>query len=267
MLRRPAVAGMFYPRRASELREMIAGVTPQDVERRECLGCLAPHAGYIYSGRVAAEVYARITFPPTVVILSPNHRGPLIDFSLWPDGEWETPLGKVQVDAELARAIAAACPVISDDTSPHMFEHAAEVHVPFVQYHAPDAKIVPIIISTGDLDVLKEFGRGLAQAIKAHTNKVLVVASSDMTHQEPQEIAKQKDQLAIDRMLALDEDGLYETVRRRHISMCGIFPAVSMLACAKALGATSAELVLYQTSGDAIGDYSSVVGYAGVLVR
>ena len=266
MKREPAVAGMFYPDDAHELRDMIKRMLPEGVTPQPCLGCVAPHAGYIYSGRVAAEVYARIAIPDTVVVLSPNHRGPLIDFSLWPQGDWQTPLGAAEIDAEFASALQQNCPMVSTDTAPHVHEHAAEVHVPFIQYLAPHAKIVPIVVSERHPDALKEFGRGLAETILQHSGDVLVVASSDMTHQEPHEQAKKKDQLAIDRMLELDEDGLYRTVVENRISMCGIFPVVAMLACTKALGSTTAELALYQTSGDACGDYSRVVGYAGIIV-
>lgn len=267
MIRRAAVAGTFYPGAEAALRDAIAQFVSEDAQPEACLGCVAPHAGYVYSGRVAAEVYSRIRIPSTAVILSPNHRGPLVNFSLWPDGRWETPLGSAVVDADLGRAILDACPMLSTDTAPHKFEHAAEVQVPFVQYFAPETRIVPIMISCRRLDQLKEFGQGLAEAVKACSGDALVIASSDMTHQEPHEIAKKKDRLAIERILALDEDGLFETVIGGGITMCGIFPTVAMLACTKALGASSAELALYQTSGDASGDYTSVVGYAGLLVK
>jgi len=256
----------FYEGTESALRAQIERFLVPDAAKEAALGIMGPHAGYVYSGPVAGELWSRAAVTDTVVVLAPNHTGTGEPMALWPEGAWETPLGRVEIDAALSGALAAGCSWVTPDPSAHMAEHSAEVQVPFMQYFRPDAKLVAVVISEHRLDRLVDLGQALAQAITQSAGDVLVVASSDMSHFETQERAHALDHAAIEQVLALDERGLWETVRDQRISMCGVGPTVAMLTCTKALGATQARLVRYQTSGDVTGDLRQVVGYAGVLV-
>lgn len=267
-IRRPAFAGplRFYEDTDSALRAQIEGFLVPDAAKEAALGIMSPHAGYMFSGPVAGELWSRAAVTDTVVVIAPNHTGTGEPIALWPEGAWETPLGRVEIDAALSDALAAGCSWVTRDPSAHMTEHSVEVQVPFMQYFRPDAKLVAVVVAEHRLDRLVDLGQALAQAITQSTGDVLVVASSDMSHFETQPRAHALDHAAIEQVLALDERGLWETVRDQRISMCGVCPTVAMLACTKALGATQARLVRYQTSGDVTGDLRQVVGYAGVLV-
>jgi hypothetical protein len=269
MSTRPAAwAGQFYPGRKealqAEIKKYDAGVAAQD--KKKCLGIMVPHAGYMYSGHVAGAAYSRIEVPERVVILAPKHRMPGADIALSPDDEWQTPLGVIKVCADLNAEILRHCPMAKLDTIAHAQEHSAEVHVPFIQYYNPNACITPIVLHSRDYAELRGMGEGIAQAIRAVGQDALIVASSDMSHFEAQAFTEQEDKLALDRVVALDDSGLLETVVKNNITMCGYAPTVVMLAACKELGAKEARLVKYATSGDVTGDYSSVVGYASVLV-
>lgn len=256
---------MFYPGARESLLSELRQCIPELRQPREVLGAVSPHAGYMYSGRVAGELFARIEVPATVIILAPNHTGLGAGLSLWAEGGWDTPLGRVPVDEELASELLVNVPELEADETAHLSEHSAEVQVPFLQFRNAEVRIVPVVIGLARLSSLSELGKGIATVIKKRRD-VLVLASSDMTHREPQQSAQRKDRLAIDRMLALDPEGLYETVTTHNITMCGYAPAVSMLVATKELGAAGAELIDYKTSGDVTGDYISVVGYASLIV-
>ncbi len=270
MLREPAVAGQFYPARASALRAMIAGFVDDKAAKENVLGLVSPHAGYIYSGSVAGETFSRIKPGDTFVIMGPNHTGLGKPFSIMTEGIWRTPLGDAEIDSELGGRILASSAHLAEDTSAHLFEHSVEVQIPFLQYFNPKIKIVPMVLSYAPGEIYKEIGRGLASAIAASKRKVVIVASSDMTHYEPAESAQRKDNLAIGAILDFDADRLLKLLAELWIpehSMCGFAPAVVLITAAKKLGASGAELVKYQTSGDATGDYASVVGYAGIIIK
>lgn len=266
MQRSAAVAGQFYPGRPDTLRQTIADLVPHIAEPQSAIGIMVPHAGYVYSGGIAGETFARVRIPPRVVIVGPNHRGIGHPAAVFPAGSWLTPLGETAVDGVLADRILAGCPGLSADTAAHRFEHSLEVQVPFLQFLNPDAAIVPICLGHLLLEDLLAMGKALGETLARVGQEVLLIASSDMTHYEAGEIARGKDRLALDRVLALDPEGLYRTVSERRISMCGVMPTVLMLAAARALGAASASLVRYGNSGDVTGDQSEVVGYAGVIV-
>jgi AmmeMemoRadiSam system protein B len=183
------------------------------------------------------------------------------------EGEWETPLGLVPLDTALADALRKACPALAEDASAHRFEHSLEVQLPFLRHLRPDLRIVPIAVSAGGYGPLEELGKALASAVAARAPRPLLVASTDLNHYEPETIGRVKDRKAIDAILALDARGLYDTVRRERISMCGYGPTVALLTAARALGAQKAELIRYATSGDITGDRSGVVGYAGIVVQ
>jgi len=267
MVRRPAVAGSFYPAAPEVLKRELERFVKRVEEKLKALGAVVPHAGYMYSGGVAGAVYSKIEIPSTVVILAPNHHGMGAPFALWAEGAWETPLGQSPIDEDFARSLLYNCPLVEADNSAHRLEHSAEVQLPFIQHMNPEVKIVPLVLSSRHLASLQELGRGIAASVKDKEEALLILASSDMTHYESQKSAQEKDKAAIQQILALDEEGLLKTVEERAISMCGVGPTLAMLTAAKELGANSAELIKYQTSGDVIGDYSQVVGYAGIIVR
>lgn len=266
-VREPAVAGTFYPARADRLRDDLAkylfsgGAAPRKVR-----GIVAPHAGYVYSGGVAGATYARIEVPPRVILLAPNHTGRGSPISVWPGGSWQTPLGAVLIDDALVAQILEEIEGATADCKAHEQEHSAEVHVPFLQMRRSDVRIAVVVLGALECKTLQSIGTRLASICARFPEQVLVVASSDMNHYESESETERKDRLAIDRVLALDEVGLSGVIAREDISMCGCAPTIAMLSCAKALGATKAELVRHATSGSVSGDHDRVVGYAGILV-
>ena len=266
MIRHPVVAGQFYPAPASQLKEMIGTMVDEKAKKEEVIGLVSPHAGYIYSGPVAGATISRIKFKDTFIIMGPNHTGKGKPLSIMTEGVWQTPLGEVEIDSELAKQILAASSHLEEDQVAHQYEHSIEVQLPFLQYFKPDIRLVPIILSYYSAAAYKEIGKEIAQAIKDLNRKAVIIASSDMTHYEPQQIAQRKDTQAIEAILDLNEDELLKRVEELQISMCGYAPAVSLISATKELGATRAELVRYQTSGDTTGDYSAVVGYAGIII-
>lgn len=270
-LRSPAVAGRFYPRDSDELREEAGNYLSRAAKSNpistRALGCVAPHAGYMYSGHVAGTVFAQLEIPRRCIVLCPNHTGMGRALAIMSEGVWETPLGEVPLDPEMAAALKACFPALQEDSAAHRAEHAVEVELPFLQLRQPALQFVPIALGTTQLGVLEALGKALADVISAQSDAVLIVASSDMNHYESDAVTRAKDHRAIERILSLDPRGLHEVVTQQNISMCGMGPAVAMLTAAHQLGARSAELVKYATSGDVSGDWNMVVGYAGIVVR
>lgn len=268
LLRHPAVAGRFYPDDPDDLRAEAESYLSQSASApARAIGCIAPHAGYMYSGHVAGAVFGKVEIPALCVVLCPNHTGMGAPLSIMSEGAWETPLGEVPIDRGLARALKREFPELEEDAAAHRAEHAAEVELPFLQLRQPNLKFVPIAVGTGRLEALEKLGMALAHVIGSWKEPVLIVASSDMNHYEPDAVTRVKDHMAIERILSLDPRGLHEVVTQQKISMCGYGPAVAMLTAARELGAKSAELVKYATSGDVSGDRQMVVGYAGVVVN
>ncbi|MCU0651975.1 MAG: AmmeMemoRadiSam system protein B [Candidatus Omnitrophica bacterium] len=269
-IRKPVVSGQFYPAAAGEVAKLIEKFLVPSLKKDDCIACMLPHAGYIYSGRVAVETVSRINIKDTIILLGPNHTGNGSDFSIETEGVWETPLGSVTINTALAREILKAGEqYFEEDSLAHLNEHSLEVELPILQYFKKSFQIVPVTVMSDKLADLKEAGKAIAVAVKSSglQSSVLIVASSDMTHYEPEEQAKTKDTRAIEAILALDEDRLTEEVDGLNISMCGYAPVCMMLVCAKLLGAKKGELIKYQTSGDSTGDTSSVVGYAGITIH
>lgn len=267
MERRPVVAGQFYPGSRSELESSLGRFIDTDARRHHCVGIVAPHAGYVYSGRIAGLTYSQVEVPARVIILAPNHttRGRMI--SLYPGDAWNTPLGRVPVDKQLNELLLEESDLIEEDEGAHAGEHSAEVQVPFLQYLRPDVRISVMVLATQNLELLQMLGLAVAGAVKSAGEDVLVVASSDMTHFENQRVANEQDRAAIARVEAMDPGGLLETVLSQGITMCGVAPVTATLVAALELGAKSATLTGYETSGDITGDMSSVVGYAGFLIQ
>jgi AmmeMemoRadiSam system protein B len=262
-LRPPAVAGSFYSGRPETLRRELDGLIPA-VPKSKALAVIVPHAGYIYSGRVAGAVYARVDVPQDVVLLCFNHRGRGQEFGVWPEGAWRTPLGDAPVNADLSRRIKEAFPPAAFDEAGFLDEHSGEVQVPFLQKVRPDVRLAPVTLSVGleDRDRIRDFGRALAGV----EGEFLVVGSTDLNHYEDQASTLEKDNAVIRAIEALDETALASAIRSKDVSMCGYAPAIATIAYAKAKGAAAARTVMHATSGDVSGDYDRVVGYAGMII-
>lgn len=267
MHRRPAVAGRFYPARPQELTRDLERYIERVSSPERAVGCVVPHAGIMYSGHVAGAVYGRLEPAASYIILCPNHTGAGRPLAIMSAGDWETPLGDVPIDSPLAEALKRACPALEEDAEAHRFEHSLEVQLPFLQHLQRNFRFVPIAVGVGRYEPLAELGRALARVVALAAPRPLLVASSDLNHYEPDGVNRLKDRQAIDQILALDPRGLYDTVHRERISMCGYGPTVAVLTAARELGARQAELVRYATSGDITGDRSAVVGYAGIVIR
>ncbi len=266
MTRQAVVADQFYPGNPAVLRQTLDTLIPAVQEKEDAFAVVSPHAGYVYSGAVAGETFARVQIPETVVILGPNHHGRGEALALGVS-DWSMPLGKVPIERTLADAVLRRSRVIVGDDTAHLYEHSLEVQVPFLQYLQEKLKIVPIVVSHVSYSVCQEAAMDLAAAIREFTAPVLIVASTDMTHYESRRSASSKDRLALERVLAMDPEGLYETVVGNRISMCGIMPTTIALLAAMELGAREAELVRYTDSGAVSGDTNQVVGYAGLIIR
>lgn len=266
MLRKPVVAGQFYPQTAESLNKMLSKLVDLDSEKQDCKGIIMPHAGYIYSGYVAGATISKVTVKQTAVILGTNHTGLGEPFSIITSGNWMTPLGEVKIDAEIAEAVLKASSFLKEDPRTHLNEHSIEVEIPFLQYCKKEVKIVPIVISSAGIKEYQLLGDEISAGFKKVGRAALFVASTDLTHYESKDDAAEKDRLVIDAILNLDEEKLFQVVEENNISMCGAAPVCVFLRLCKNLGAQKAGLVKYQTSGDISGDYSSVVGYAGMVI-
>jgi len=264
-VREAAVAGKFYPGSRTALERTVKELIGPGPTGK-ALGVMVPHAGYMYSGRVAGAVFGAVELPRTFIIIGPNHTGLGPAASIMTEGVWRLPGGDAVIDSTLAQAIQSQSRELVADERAHSFEHSIEVQLPFLQYLVGEVKFVPISLMLANSDSCRDIGKAIGSAIKTATDQVLVVASSDMTHYESQAVAQEKDHLAIDRLLALDPAGLLQTVLENHISMCGVAPATTMLFACRELGAKEARLIRYETSGDVTGDFNQVVGYAGVVV-
>jgi len=267
MIRPPAVSGQFYPASPEQLKTMIGQMVDENATKEDVIGLVLPHAGYPYSGPVVGATLSRAKVKNTFIIMGPNHTGLGKPLSIMAQGKWTTPLGDIEIDSELSKKILATSSYLEEDNLAHQFEHAIEVQLPFLQYFKSDFKLVPIVLTYATGHMCKQIGKEIARAVKELKREVIIIASSDMSHYEPQESASDKDNQAIEAMLNLDGDALLKRVAKLNISMCGYAPVVSLLSAAKELGATKASLVKYQTSGDTTGDYARVVGYAGIIIN
>ncbi len=267
MTREPAAAGRFYPGEREELLAELRRCTSGEGNAEEFYGAVVPHAGYMFSGKTAGAVYSRVSLPPAVFILGPNHTGMGARAAVWAGGAWGTPMGELEVDSALAGALIGHSPLLKEDYDAHLYEHSIEVQVPFLQYLGGDIKFVPVCLSDCSLEECREISEALSEAASEHSCGVSFLASSDMSHFEPEKAAAAKDRKAIEAMREMDEEKLYRVVRDENISMCGYIPAVVMLMTVKKLGSEKPEFIEYTTSADATGDSSSVVGYCGMIFR
>ncbi len=263
--RTPVVAGQFYPANKDKLRGQIESyASGGDASKVDAIGAVVPHAGYIYSGSVAASVICRLNCPETFIILGPNHRGIGAALAISKE-DWATPLGTGSVDRGLVEALEGDVFIV--DEGAHRFEHSIEVQLPFLQYFFDAAFVfVPICIGLQDEETAAHAGRKLAEAIHETGRRVTILASSDFTHYEPASVARKVDHTVIDAIIELDVDEMYSRIYKHNASVCGYGPIAIMLTAALEMGASKAELISYATSGDITHDDSSVVGYGGIIV-
>jgi AmmeMemoRadiSam system protein B len=279
-IRRPTQAGAFYEGDAEALKIQIENCFLQEpgpkkhpqVNKngpRQLVGLICPHAGYMYSGAVAANAYYELACdgkPDIVVILGPNHTGYGSALSLMNEGVWRTPFGDVEVDVETANQIVKETRIVDVDDAAHRFEHSIEVQLPFLQYlYGSNFRFVPICFQMQDLYSAIEIGQALAK-ILINKNAV-IIASSDMTHYEPQITAAAKDKAALKAVEVMDVERFHSIIEKQNITACGYGPIATVIAAAKRMGAKEAKLLCYKSSGDVTGDYSSVVGYAAVSFK
>lgn len=277
-VRLPAVAGQFYARTALRLREEIEacyrhrlgpGQVPQVNEDgpRLIVGLVSPHAGYYYSGPTATHGFHALAAdgrPDTVVILGPAHSFGAAAAFIQTTGAWSTPLGETVIDSDLAAAILSACTVLDSGTSELAEEHSLEVQLPFLQHlYGAELRLVPIMMVAQDWATAHDVGASLAAACTGRN--VVIVASTDMTHQMPAPVAREQDMRLVARMEQFDAQGLLEERARAGITMCGFGPTAAMLIAARGLGAREGKLLAYSTSGD-IEPMARVVGYVSLAV-
>jgi AmmeMemoRadiSam system protein B len=274
-IRKPAVSGMFYAGAAKELEEQIEwcykhelgpGTTPRVNSEglREIVAIVVPHAGYYYSGPIAAHAYKELADDgifDTAVILGPNHTGYGYPVSLWSGVSWSTPLGEVEINKELAQKLLGE--VIKVDETAHIYEHSIEVQLPWLQHLYKKVKIVPISMLAQDIETARAVGKAIPQA----GDNLLIIASSDFTHYEPYSVAMEKDGSLIEAIVALDEEELYKRCEGLNCTMCGYGPVASAIIAAKEMNAKKANLLKYATSGDSSGDFSQVVGYGSIVIK
>lgn len=266
--RAPLVAGHFYPADPRELGAVVAGHMAGQGPGRSALGLILPHAGYVYSGPTAGATVARVMVPRQALLLGPNHSGLGAACALSPD-DWRIPGAVIPRNAELAAAILRCSSLVQEDDLAHRREHSLEVLLPFLHHAQPRLSIAALCLGHLDFAACRRLATDLHQALQASAEAaepVSVVASTDMNHFASRTEGSRKDRQALDRVLALDAQGLYETVRSQRISMCGVLPVCVALLLCQALGAKGAELVRYTDSGEASGTLDQVVGYAGLVI-
>ena len=265
------MAGLFYPGEPEDLRRTVDDlIAAAGGSATPAVGAIAPHAGYVYSGRTAAHVYAQLTVPKAVVVLAPNHTGlgrSRSGGSIYAQGALRTPLGTVPVDEALAAALLDACDLLEDDPLAHEREHAVEVHLPFLRARRADVAVVPIVLGWSDWPRTARLGEALAQVVRAWPEPVLLVASSDMNHYEAAPVNERKDALALAEVARLDGERLLAVTAQHRVTMCGRVPAAAVLHAARLLGAAHADVVHRSHSGEVTADDDRVVSYAGVIVR
>lgn len=277
-IRKPCVADAFYAGTRTELTDQIIecfnhrfgpGKVPEVTAHgpRKIVGLVSPHAGYVYSGPVAANAYARLAsdgLPDVFVILGPNHTGQGSGVSILTEGAWETPIGISKIDSVLAKQIQKSSSIMDIDETAHSHEHSIEIQLPFLQFLFKDAvKFIPICMMMQDLRTCRDIAKSIIEQTKG--KDIVMIASSDFTHYEPHETASKKDRTAIDAILTLDSETLNELGESSRVTMCGYGPITTLMEAARLQGNVQSKLLAYRTSGDISGDRSAVVGYASIL--
>ena len=266
MVRKPVASGNFYPGTKSILTEELGKYVPSIKTKKKVIGLISPHAGYIFSGGCAGKGFAAVEVPDVVIILGVNHYGFGHPFAVDGHDSWKTPLGEAEVHKELREKLVKDSKIFGIDSNASIKEHSLEVQIPFVQYLNPGAKILPITVAGGDVQRLQTAGKEIAALVKENNGDILIVASTDMSHYISADRAREKDKKAIDKILDLDPEGLYNTVLMERISMCGSASTTIMLSAALELGAEKGEVIDYTNSGIVLGDYNRVVAYLSMIV-
>jgi AmmeMemoRadiSam system protein B len=276
LLRKPAVAGQFYPSDATELSESIdwcyahrlgpGRAPPAPPTQASAVAVVSPHAGYIYSGPVAAHSYLHVSSmrkPDLIVVVAPNHYGIGSGVATFSEGEWETPLGRMRVDVAASRQLVDLCDIVSVDPDAHRLEHSLEVQLPFLQKLYGDAvPFLPVSLMFQDIETTEAVSRALTKVVRGR--RAVLVASSDLTHYESAESAREKDTALIGQVLKMDLAGFYSTIERLEVSACGYGAIATVMQTAGALGLKRAELLKYASSGETAGDNVQVVGYGAL---
>lgn len=283
VIKRKPYCPNWYPEQAEKIQEYLSA-SKEKIEATFSFA-IAPHAGWIYSGKVAGMVYSSLALVDTTIFLATNHTGLGTASSLFPSGIWEMPLGTVAIDENFSKELLSCSKVLKPDIEAHLYEHAIEVQIPFLQVLNPKTKIVPIEMRDYHLEICKEIGQSISQVIQKIWKKnpgasFAIIASTDMTHcgenygqlppkhLSPDVFARQQDKMAIEQILNLNPEGLLNKVKEQNITMCGSGPAAAVIQTAKELGANKGELLAYSTSADVTGkDAEMAVGYAGILIR
>ncbi len=265
--RKPAVAGYFYPSNQKELLRELEEYMPSK-GNLNVIGAICPHAGYIYSGSVAGLVYSKIKPKNIYVLLGPNHTGYGPSISIMNEGQWELPIGKLEIHKELANSIISNFSKAEEDFQAHLYEHSLEVQLPFIYKLNKEAKIVPIILKMIDFKDALQLATALASSLKELqiADDTIIIASTDMSHYLPDRLARKVDSSVIEKIKNFDPEGLYNIVLSNQISMCGFIPTVTMLLASKMLGAKEVQIIKYATSAEVSRDYERVVGYLGAVV-
>ena len=280
MIRKPAVAGYFYESDEDLLKKRIKWCYTHPVgpgripgklgEKRSIKGIISPHAGYEFSGPVAAHSYLELAedgLPETVLILCPNHTGMGTGLSTMTEGSWLTPLGEVPIDGDFAAELVDNYPLLDDEPTAHMREHSCEVQLPFLQQLGQNFKLVPICMMMQDLETSQELGRAIAATVDKLESDLVVIASTDFTHQMPHELAEAQDAKVLEAIESFDEEEMIRRIIANNVTMCGYGPVATTMAASKAMGARSVRILKYATSGDTSGNYTSVVGYGSAVFR
>nr|WP_298861455.1 AmmeMemoRadiSam system radical SAM enzyme [uncultured Gimesia sp.] len=267
-IRPTGVAGTFYPTDPGTLEAQLDDLFHEAGQPERWAAAMVPHAGWMYSGKIAADVLKRIEIPSTIIVIGPKHTREGVEWAVAPHRIWELPDGNLESNVDLAHKLVEHIPGLELDAAAHRSEHAIEVELPMIQRLAPHAQVVGIAIGGGNLQRCEEFAEGLARVIQELDDPPLLLVSSDMNHFATDAENRRLDELALEKMDALDPEGLFEIVREQHISMCGVLPAVIVMKTLQKMGKLShVERVGYATSGDITGDRSRVVGYAGLLMN
>ncbi|KZX17736.1 hypothetical protein MBCUT_00300 [Methanobrevibacter cuticularis] len=291
MIRKPAVAGLFYDNNPEDLKKTIEwcfnhelgpgkipklGKKSKDLideinsHDKKIYGSIIPHAGYIYSGPIAAHTYYELVetgFPETFIILCPNHTGLGSEISIYSEGAWDTPLGRVVIDESFANTMISKSDIITSDSSAHLKEHSCEVHLPFLQYFSNDFKIVPIVMGMQDIETSTNLANVIVETANELNTSISIIGSTDLTHYKPREIAQKQDNLIMDAIAKMDEFALLRYIDEIGITMCGYGTTVATIKASRAFGAKSGKILKYATSGDISGDFSSVVGYCSAIFQ
>ncbi len=267
LIRKPVVAGMFYPEQDIDIEHYLNEVMEDVAQKIKPKSIIVPHAGYVYSGSIAAKAYSLIRDFDTYIILGPNHTGMGSELSVF-DGIYEMPFGNIETDHGMIKEILSYSAYAEEDYYAHLQEHSIEVQLPFINRisHKPYS-IVPIVVGTHNREKLRDLTGALCEVVKSQKKDVLIVVSSDTNHYENYDVTIKKDNIAIDNILSLDEDSLMDAVESYNISMCGASCAYCSILTSKCLSAKKASLIEHATSKEVNNDGSQVVGYASIVIQ